>query len=210
MKKTKQIIGIILIVVAVAALVFWETEGRDRVMTFKVLVASEDIMEGELITRQMLGVVSSMPETLIEGAFAPDDISKIEGKEAAAPISRNQQISEALLRAPNEKSVDKRSPFLIKNEWIDSRSSSLRRGDTVEIYSRDGNHFIGDFEVVFVKDAGDKEITDDAPSDIRERTNGSGIIDHLEILTDMEEYQKLVLFLDSTGEKLLIVQKEGM
>jgi len=206
-KKTKKIIGILLIIAAVAALVYWETDGRDRVVTKKVLVAANDIKEGEIITRQMLGVVSAMPDTVIAGAFTPDDINMALGKEALQPIARNQQIFEMLLRDPAETTGDGLSPFLIKSEWVDSRSSSLRRGDTVGIYSRDGSYHLGDFEVLFVKDIGDKEILDEGQRDIRDRTNGSGIIDHLEILTDIEEYQQIVQFIDASEEKLLIIQR---
>ena len=209
MRRAKQILGVLLIVFAVAALAYWEIDGRERVVTKKVLVAGEDIAEGELITRNMLNVVSAMPETVIAGAFAPSDIARIEGKEALRPIEKNQQISELLLGEPNKKTVDRLSPFLIKSDWIDSRSSSLRRGDIVSIYSRDGSYYVGDYEILFVKDIGDKEITDEWQRDIRERTHGSGIIDHLEILTDIEGYKKIVRFIDESEEKLLIVQKGG-
>jgi len=215
-KRIKQIIGILLIVSAIAALVYWETGGRSRVVTKKVLVASENIMEGEMITRQMLTTVNAMPETVIAGAITPDEINKIEGKEAALDIAKNGQISGLSLREPSEVIKDQRSPYVIKPEWIDSRSSSLRRGDIIKIYNRDGSDYLGDFEVVFVKDTGDKEVTDligedgrygSHVSDMRSRTHSSGIISHLEILTVLEEYQKILQFIDHAEEQLLIVQK---
>ena len=207
MKKLKQIIGVLLIIAAVAALIYWEADGRGRLVTKKVLVAAVDIEEGDIITRQMLGTVSAMPDTVIAGAFTPGDINRAEGKEASRHIAKNQQISEILLSDPNEAATDGYSPFLIKSDWIDSRSSSLRRGDMVAIYSRDGEYCLGEYEVLFVKDIGDKEIIDESQRDIRDRVSGSGIIDHLEILTNIEEYRKIVRFVDETGEKLLIVQR---
>jgi len=194
-KRTKQIIGILLIVFAVAALVYWEADGRSRVTTVKVLAANENIAQGEAITEQMLGVVNTMPETVIEGAFSPNEISREIGKEAAQDIAKNQQISGLLLCEPQEHTGSKLSPFLIKSEWIDSRSSSLRQGDVIAIYNRDGSYFLGDFEVLFVKDVADNEIIE------------SGMVDHFEILTDVGEYQKIVQFIDSASEKLLIVQR---
>ena len=221
MKKAKQIIGILLIIFAVAALIYWEKDGRDRIMTIKVLAAGEDIMKGDIITKQMLSTVSSMPETAVAGAFRPDEINKALGKEALMPIAENQQITDALLRAPEEKAADDLSPFLIKSEWIDSRSSSLRRGDIIEIYSRDGSSGFGQFEVLFVKGNDDKEIIETGYEDaaagrragqgigIRDRVHGSGIIDHIEILTGLDEYREILKFIDNTKDKLLIVQKEG-
>ena len=215
MKNTKQIIGIILIISAIAALVYWETGGRNRIVTTKVLVAIENIMEGEVITKQMLAARNAMPETVISGALGPDAIHKVEGREASQDIAKNQQISELSIREPTEMAPDKRSPFVIKAEWIDSRSSSLRKGDMINIYSRDGAYHLGEYEVLFVKDIGEKEVTDmqfedgryGRISDIRSRTHSSGIISHLEILTELHEYQKLLQFVD-TKEQLLIVQKE--
>ena len=221
MKKTKQVIGILLIIVALTALVYWEKDGRDRIMTVKVLVAHEDIMKGDIIKKQMLGVVSTMPETVVAGALKPEEISKALGKEAVQPIAKNQQISGTLFREPEEKTTERLSPYLIKSEWIDSRSSSLRRGDVIDIYSRDGDSYFGEFEIVFVKDSNDKEILDvnidgtgtarqaGQGSEIRNRVSGSGVIDHIEILTELDEYRKIVQFIENKEDKLLIVQKGG-
>ncbi|MCL2437242.1 MAG: SAF domain-containing protein [Clostridiales bacterium] len=216
MKRAKQIIGILLIIFAVTALVYWETDGRNRVVTKSVLVASENIMEGQMITRQMLTTVNAMPETVIAGAFTPDEAHRVEGKEAAQDIAQNQQISGLSLREPSEVVTDQRSPYVIKPEWIDSRSSSLRRGDIIKIYNRDGSYYLGSFEVVFVKDVAEREVTDlfgdggsygSNVSDIRNRTHSSGVISHLEILTELEAYQRILRFIDDTQEQLLIVQK---
>lgn len=215
-KRIKQIIGVLLIIFAVSALIYWETDGRNRILTVQVLVASENIIQGEVITEQMLITANAMPKTVIAGAFTPDDAGKILGKEAMHDIAKNQQISELSLKEASEIVKDKRSPYVIKPEWIDSRSSSLRKGDIIMIYNKNGSYYLGEFEVVFVKDIGDKEIIDTQGddgrfgghiSDINSRTHSSGIISHIEILTELEEYQKILQFVDSTEEQLLIVQK---
>ena len=197
MKKTKQIIGILLIVLAVSALTYWETDGRNRLLTEKVVVASESIMEGDIITKQMLRVAAALPETVIDGALRPDEIDKALGKEASQGLVKNQQIAATHIREQGEAKKEKLSPFLIKAEWIDSLSSSLRKGDVISIYNGDGSFYFGDFEAVYVKDANDREITD------------GGVIDHLEILTVLAEYQKIRGRVDKAGEKLLIIQKGG-
>jgi len=194
-KRAKQIIGIFLILFAIAALVYWETGGRDQVVTIKVLAAGQNISQGEIITPQMLRIVRAMPETVIEGAFSAADANKALGKVAACEIALNQQISELLLEEPDKKEVKKLSPFLIKSEWIDSRSSSLRSGDIVAIYNRDGGFYLGSFEIMSVQDSADREITE------------GGIVDHFEILTEVEQYQKIIKYIDSSGEKFLIVQR---
>jgi hypothetical protein len=213
-KRTKQIIGIVLIIAAVSALVFWEMTGRDIVTTKKVLVASENIEAGEIVTKQMFKTMNIMPDTIISGALTPSDINKIEGKAALQDIVENQQIAEVYFGVPVEKITDKRTPYVIKSEWIDSRSSSLRKGDIVHIYNRNGTFHLGEFEVVFVKDVGDKEVIDISGdsgrvisnSDVRSRTNSSGIISHIEILAELEDYQNIVSYIDEFQEQLLIVQ----
>jgi hypothetical protein len=208
----------LLIIFAVAGLIYWETDGRDRILTEKILVSSEGILEGTVITAQMFHSVSAMPETIVEGAIRPEEADKIQGKEAAMDIPKNQQMSEALLREPGEKEIEKLSPYLIKTEWIDSRSSSLRQGDHISVYSRDGSLHLGDFEVLFVKDVNDREITDavsneaghgrqNGEKDIRDRAHSSGVIDHLEILTDLDGYGNILRHIDTEDEGLLIVQK---
>ena len=206
MKRTRQIIGILLIVFAVGALVYWETEGRGRMTTRKVLVAGMSIEKGDIITKQMLSVAGAMPETAVAGAFGPGELDRALGKEAVVEIAKNQQISEAFLRDPEEKAADMLSPFRIKGEWIDSRSSSLRRGDTVLVYSRDGSVCLGEFEVAFVKDAGGKEVVS---MDSGDRSSGSGAVDHIEILTELDGYRRILKFIDDESGSLLIVQKGG-
>jgi len=191
----KQIVGILLILAAVAALVYWETDGRSRITTVKILVANENIAKGAIITAPMLSVVGAMPETVVEGALTPAEAGRAYGKAAVQDIAKNQQISGSLFCEPGEQEISKLSPFLIKGEWIDSRSSSLRQGDSISIYNRDGSRHLGNFKVVFVQDVADNEITE------------WGIVDHLEILTEVSEYRKIVRFIDEEQGKLLIVQR---
>lgn len=220
-KKTKQIMGVLLIFIAIAGLAYWEMVGRDKIMTEKVLVACVDILQGDILAEEMLSVASVIPESVISGAMKPEEIKKALGKKASQTIIKNQQISRYQLGDPVEREKDKRSPYLIKGDWIDSMSSSLRRGDKIEIYNRDGQVYLGDYEVLYVKDAQDKEITDIISEDlsyvtqgrresgIRDRAYGNGVVDHIEILAELNHYQKILAFVDAMEEKLLIVQKEG-
>lgn len=221
MRRIKNGIGILLIIVSIGGLIFWEGYGRDEFMTKKVLAASETIMQGTLIKKDMFTAVSVLPESLMEGVIAPNDFYKIEGKEAAQLIVKNQPISASFLREPARSVSEDYAPYVIKGQWIDSRSSSLRKGDMVRIYSRDGSYLLGDFEIVFVKDVNEKEVSDVLPTEeissymppvkahsaIPDRTNSNGVIDHIEILTGLEEYRQILQFVENSEKTLLIVQR---
>ena len=209
MRKIKNVVGALLILVSVGSLVFWESYGRNEFTTRKVLAAGETIAEGSLLKREMFSEVNVLPENVVEGVIGPEDFHKIEGQEAAQFIQKNQVMSESFARAPGKKISENHAPYVIKGHWIDSRSSSLRRGDVIRIFSRDGGVFLGEFEILFVKDADEKEVTDARVDDglpynpldrrnsaIADRTNSNGVIDHLEILTSLREYQKILQFVE--------------
>ena len=223
MRKIKNVIGALLILTAACGLVFWELYGRDEFTTQKVLAAGERIEQGSLLRKELFTEVSVLPENLVEGVITPNNFHKIEGKEAAQFIPKNQVMSESLAKAPGKKITEHHAQYVIKGHWIDSRSSSLRKGDVIRIFSKDGSVFLGEFEVLFVKDADEKEVVDarvddglpynplqGRKSEIVDRINSSGVISHLEILTSLREYQKLLQFVESeesAEQTLLIVQK---
>lgn len=220
MKRVKQIIGILLILAAAAGLVYWETAGREEFMTEKVLAAKVDIPKGTAVSGALFTTVSVMPENMLKGTLTEKDLPGIEGKVAAQPILVNQQIAASFFKERGREVAKNYAPYVIKGDWIDSRSSSLRKGDAIRIYSMDGTFHLGDYEVMFVKDEEEQEVTDfviggngdfvptvEEEKEIGDRIKGSGIIHHLEILTSLEEYQKILAFIKDTGQTLLIVQK---
>lgn len=53
MKRIKNIIGFMLIITALAGIIFWETIGREASIYKEVIVAASDIQEGSIITNSM-------------------------------------------------------------------------------------------------------------------------------------------------------------
>jgi len=216
--KLKTALGLVLILIAVTALLFWEAEGREMLLMETVLVADGDIKEGESLAPDRFRAVSAPSGTLVDGALTPGDIDTIKGKEANTAIVKGAQLSSRYLRDADEKPRPDTSFFLIRNEWIYMCTSSLRRGDEVLLTSADGKTFIGTFPVAYVKDGDGREVVD-ASSGMysftgtgggeNERVNSSAPIHHVEIKCELDEYRRILDFCASkAGAPLMLVRKE--
>ena len=106
--------------------------------------------------------------------------------------------------------------FVIDPDWIAMRSSSLRRGDIVDIYGSNGAGLLGTFQIAFVKDEAEREVKDageavqnHTASDILDRTDSTSVIDHIEIITTFSEYEKIAACVDGTTSSALIIVQRG-
>ena len=217
--KLKTAVGVILILIAVIALLFWEAEGREMLLMETVLVADSDVKEGERLGPERLRAISVPAGTLVDGALSPDDIDLLRDKEAHTDIIKGAQLSLRYLRDADEKPRPDTSFFLIRNEWIYMCTSSLRRGDEVLITSSDGKNVIGLYPVAFVKDGDGREVTDatsgmysftGAGGGEAERVNSSAPIHHIEIKCELSEYRRILDFCaGKAGAPLMLVRKEA-
>lgn len=219
MRKLKPILGVVLILLSIAGLFFWELKGRETVMTDQVLVAGEEIRKGTVVSGSMFDVKGVPKSNLIEGALTPADAATAQGKVASQFIAKNDQI--IMEYFCDEEFYLKRgeSVFVIDPGWIAMRSSSLRRGDVVDIYGSNGLGLIGTFRIAYVKDASEREVKnagDDTASgnngsDILQRPDSTSVIDHVEIISTFTEYEKLVDSVNgaggSTPAALILVQR---
>jgi len=217
--RLKTVLGIVLILIAVIALLFWEAEGREMLLMETVLVADRDISAGERVDAERLRVVSVPSGSLVDGALSPGDVALLYGKEANVDIVKGAQLSMRYLRDRDDKPKPETSFFLIRNEWIYMCTSSLRRGDQVLITSSDGRSVIGLYPVAFVKDGDGREVTD-ATSGVysftgssggeSERVNTSAPIHHVEIRCELAEYRRILDYCaDKAGAPLMLIRKEA-
>jgi len=197
--RLKTIFGILLMLFALAGLFLWETYGREAVLQEEVLVAANDILEGSIVSSSDFATIKFEKGKIIDGYLKPSDVKKLIGQEAVSDIPKKSQLSSSMFAVKKNEIPDGKSIYRIKAQWIDNISSSLRAGDTVEIFNTKGE-LLGIFELAFVKDKEDKEIvnelTDDtSPSrnklEILDRKNSNSVLDHIEIIASVEEYFKL-------------------
>lgn len=207
----KPIVGCILILTSFIGLIYWENDGRERWTMEEVIVAAEDINEGADITRDMFKTMRVSKDNLIDGALGKADIGKIVGRVADRAIAKKSQVSLAFFDDSDSIIEDGKSVYVIKNEWIDTRSSSLRAGDTIKIYVDTGELCFGTYRVAFVKDDNEQEVVEAdgfAPSkNILDRKMSSRPASHVEIIATLEEYRAIMNFVISEGRGLMLVQK---
>ncbi len=172
-------------VIAIGGLVFWELSGRDVMLMEEVLVAKEDLPRGSKIVENNLVVWKVLKGHKVSGGISPEQLSQIKDKELKLSIIKNQQISTKFFEKEGMELKENQSYFVIKEPWIEMRSSVLRRGDLVEIYGMDpqvlqeensvgeslgqgeqpygepesrGLKSLGSYKIAFVKDSTEREV----------------------------------------------------
>ena len=216
MRKMKSVLGILLILLSVLGLLLWEWRGRDAVMTERVLVAKEDIYKGAELDSTMFAIRGIPKENLLPGALLPEQMDLLEGKVSRQLICENDQIVSRYFSGSEFELSEDQSIFVVKQSWIDMRSSSLRRGDRIEIYGSYDGQRLGTYRIAYVKDESDREVRNaDAErkktdtQSILEREDGTSVIDHIEIIATYSEYEKLVTYAGGSPLPSLVIIQRG-
>ncbi|MDR1245567.1 MAG: SAF domain-containing protein [Clostridiales Family XIII bacterium] len=218
MKRWRLFAGILLVILAVAGLAFWETAGRSRLLMDRVVVASADIRAGTVLRADMLTTVLIPNDGVIATGFSSGRETEIVGKRTALPISARQQISSDIFMVEDDYMKGDESFFVIPAEWIAMRSSALRRGDTVEITPASGEKTsFGRYKLAFVKDEDEIEVRDMPASgellfealERRERTDANAVIDHVEIIATRAAYESIRVFAENAGSPALLIIQRG-
>jgi hypothetical protein len=218
LKRWRLFAGILLVILATAGLVFWETAGRDRLLMDRVVVAGADIRAGTVVLEDMLTTVLMPKDGVISKGFPAGSEGEIVGRKTSLPVSARQQISSDIFAREESYIKAGESFFVIPADWIAMRSSALRRGDTVEITPASGEMAgFGRYRLAFVKDEEDFEVRDvlsggellfEAP-EMNERTDANSVIDHVEIIAAKADYDSIRAFVESAGEHSLLLIQRG-
>lgn len=210
MKKTRTLIGLLLIVLSLAGLVVWEIKGREAVMLDTVIVASEMIPAGTLIREGMLMPAGVLKESRIYRSLDWEKVRGVVGHVANRDIVKNGQLSEEYLAEDDFFLKGNESLFVLHKDWIVMRSSAIRRGDWIDIYKDGVLKKIGTYRVAFVKDDNEIEVADGEGlrvSNPIDRTVSTSSVSHVEIIADIKEYEKIIDCIDGDTAGLLLVQK---
>ena len=216
MRKLRSIIGILLIILSIAGLFFWEWKGRDVILLEEVLVAKEEIKKGTMVDSSMFISKGVPKDNMLEEALVPGEMTLIQGKVTLQLIAKNDQILVKYFR-DNDFYLDRdESIFVIDPSWVAMRSSALRRGDLVDIYGSNGTGLLGTYRIAYVKDASEREVRNTtgemeggAANDILNRTDSTSVIDHIEIISTFRAYENLVNFVNGITPAALIIVQRG-
>lgn len=210
LKILKPLTGAALIVLSLVGLLWWEKDGRNLLMSDSVMTAARNIERGEIVRAEDFVETEEAKENIIVAAVTGKSLSKIEGKAAKQFIPGKSQVTAEMFENPENLQEEGKSIFMIKSGWIDSRSSSLRKGDIVELYNSSGAMYYGTFRLAYVKDEKEQEVVSAEGSsgdEILQRENGTAVIDHIEIIASLEEYCMLRKAAEEELVTFLIVQK---
>ena len=197
----KKIAGILLIVLSVGALGFWELWGRENITYRKVAVLKESLDAHTVISMDMLK--PKKMDSPSAGAIPWEKAGVLVGLETKHYVAGNQELhaeyfQEVIFRTGEE--FD-RYVLSIPDTWLISQPNTLKRGDRAFIYL--GEELICETTVAHVKDSYGMEVT---YSD-RERFYPSGRTENIEILVNSEQMKKLDL-LAKKGNRFTLVYAE--
>lgn len=210
MKRFRTLLGILLIILSILSLLWWENMGREELLMESVMVAINNIEKGNVINEKNFIEIKNITESTIPGAITPQNFNKINGLVAKQYIPKLAQVTTSMFTEKNKILLDGYSIFPIKNKWIDSRSSSLRKGDEIDIYDEKGEVYVGTFKTAYVKDSNEQEVVgteENHSEEMLQRNFSSSMIAHVEIITSIVEYKKIWKLAEEQQMKFLIVQK---
>lgn len=196
--QIKTAIAIALIVIGVIGLVLWEGWGREKALYAPVLVASQEIYQGQEVTPEMLAEISVPVELVIQNAFRRTDAGNIIGKVSKQYIPVKSQIVPDFFYENDFYIKEGQSLFYCPASWFGQGdrtfTTTIRRGETVEFWSSGLEYKLGDFLIAFARDGSEKEVTDKSEqkyADPLDRIESTGIVNHFEIVCTLNEYKKL-------------------
>lgn len=134
MERGKKIIGILLILVSIAALFTWEKWGKNRFLYEDVLVLSQNVEKGTVITGDMVDTVKM--DVREEKQLKNTDKEYIIGREAAFFIHKGVPLFREYFMEEGLTADEGRDRYIlsIPADWLDSAPKTMARGDRACFY----------------------------------------------------------------------------
>lgn len=194
----KRIAGIVLIVLSVGALGFWELWGRENITYDRVLVLKESLPKNTLITADMLR--ERKVEKAGEGAIMTEQRNEIVGLETGQFIPAGTELYKEYFQESIFSVGEEQGKYILSvpAQWLKAFPQTLRRGDRAFFYC--GGEPVTDAVVAYVRDGTNQEVYygDD------ERLTSSSSVSLIEIVVDKEQ-ASLLGKLAEKGNKFVVL-----
>ncbi len=191
-------IGILLIILAVALMFFWEFYGRERFLSDEVLVLNSDYPKGTVINNEMLG--TKYVDVAGRDILKAEDKESLLGKETSQFVKGDEVLYEKYFDQSGltADSTKDRYVMSVPSEWVYTYPQTLRRGDTVHFY-KDGT-LVTSAKVAYAKNGSNQEVK----SVDKERLEGSSTISQLEIIVSKEQETLLSDTVAGSGKMIIL------
>lgn len=194
----KRIAGIVMIVLSVGALGFWELWGRENITYDRVLVLKESLPKNTLITAEMLR--ERKVEKAGEGAIGAEQRNELVGLETAQFVPAGTELYREYFQESIFSVGEEQGKYILSvpAQWLKAFPQTLRRGDRAFFYC--GGEPVTDAVVAYVRDGTNQEVYygDD------ERLTSSSSVSLIEIVVDGEQ-AALLGKLAEKGNKFVIL-----
>ena len=194
----KRIAGIVLIVLSVGALGFWELWGRENITYDRVLVLKESLPKNTLITADMLR--ERKVEKAGEGAIRTEQRNEIVGLETGQFIPAGTELYKEYFQESIFSVGEEQGKYILSvpAQWLKAFPQTRRRGDRAFFYC--GGEPVTDAVVAYVRDGTNQEVYygDD------ERLTSSSSVSLIEIVVDKEQ-ASLLGKLAEKGNKFVVL-----
>ena len=197
----KKIAGILMIVLSIGALGFWELWGRENI-SYRTAAVLKDTCEAHtIITEDMLK--PKKVETLSKGAIPWKKAGDIVGLETRQYVAGDQELHPEYFGEPELRIGKQFNKYVlsIPETWLMSVPESIKRGDKAFFYL--GKKLICETSVIHVKDSYSQEVT---YSDM-DRFCPSGRVSEIEVIVSAGQMKKLDL-LASKGNRFTLIYTE--
>ena len=134
MDRSRQVIGVVLILISIILMVGWEKWGRQTFLTSEILVLNRNVPKGEIVKEEDLRILR------VEGArkewLRPEDRGQIQGLEASGNLHKgvplfSDDVEEEGLTADAE--LD-RFVVNLPESWLAAYPFGIRKGDRAYLY----------------------------------------------------------------------------
>lgn len=203
--KIKAYIGILLILLSVASIIYWEQYGREYLLYKDILVVKEDVPPKLIITESNIDEYFSYAkreETMLVKGYITNK-KDIIGLQSIQFIAKNSQVCLRYFEDSRIVLDDNQYIFKIPRDWLLAFPSSLRRKDSAYLYAIDNidgdtkqlsyqRKNVGDqitrVTVAYVKDSANREVLS---IDKTNRLDGTSKIVDIEVIVTLEQINKI-------------------
>lgn len=194
----RRIAGIVLVVLSLGALGFWELWGRENITYDKVLVFKEALPKNTLITADMFRI--KKVDNAGDGAIPADRMDEIVGLETVQFVPADTELYREYFQESIFAVGQEQGKYIlsIPAQWLKAFPQTLRRGDRAFFYC--GGESVTDAVVAYVRDGTNQEVYygDD------ERLTSSSTVSLIEVVVDKEQ-AALLGKLAEKGNKFVIL-----